>query len=533
MTASLKPTSTGGYTAAEIAAARIELAAIRQARDGVETFGQFVKRTAPQYWPVPPHLRVLYNLFQASRTRRIFATVSMPPRHGKTTTFRLGLSWRMLYDPACLNFYTTFGADLAEETGHETRKIILETLALKLSKAKKMDFGFAAGGGLKSTSVGGSITGRGCNGGIIINDDTVKGMEAANSKGERDRIWQWLRSDVLSRLEGGSSSIVCNTRWHEDDPIGRLQEDPLGYDWIHINLPAIHDGEFNPIDERDQPDRAVPLWEGIDANNPTREGAMAWYAQKRAAGEYEWWSLYQGVPRSKERRIFAMDPTRYELIDWRWTGKRGIVSLDPAATERTAADHTACAALAIDGIGDTSHLYVRKVSRAQMTVPNAARLAMVYQTVFKLPVAVESVGGFKAVPQMLRELAPKLRIEEIVPLGDKLTRAMPLSKLWQNGRVSVPIGEGDDHQLDAMLIAAWNKLVRHEALGKGAGWEVPPWPRDILMGMDWIDPYLAEMRKFSGLGDKEDDQVDATAHGFNRLYFGKVVDKTGYYEAVH
>lgn len=527
-----KPAGTGGYTENEIAAARAELAAIRQARDGVESFGQFVKRIAPQYWPVPPHLRVLYNLFQASRTRRVFATVSMPPRHGKTTTFRFGLAWRLLYDPACLNFYGTFGADLAEETGGATRKIALELLKLRLAKGKVLDWGLGAGGGLKSTSVGGSITGRGCNGGIIIADDTLKGMEAANSKGERDRIWQWLKSDVTSRLEGGSSMILCNTRWHEDDPIGRMQEDGLGYEWIHINLPAIHDGEYNPIDEREHPDKAVPLWLGVDSMNPTREGAMAWYRQKRAAGEYEWWSLYQGVPRAKERRIFALDPPRFELVDWRWAGKRGIISLDPAATEKTAADHTACGALAIEGIGTDTTLHVRKVSRAQMTVPNASRLALTYQHVFRLPVAVEAVGGFKAVPQMLVEMAPELRIEEIVPLGDKLTRALPLSKVWQRGGVQVPIG-GDDDQVDAMLIAAWNKIVKHEAKGKGRTWDPPPFPRDILLGTDWIDPFLAEMRKFSGLGDKEDDQVDMVAHGFNRLYFGKIVDKTRYYEAVH
>ena len=37
------------------------------------------------------------------------------------------------------------------------------------------------------------------------------------------------------------------------------------------------------------------------------------------------------------------------------------------------------------------------------------------------------------------------------------------------------------------------------------------------IGEEWVDPYVSEMLSFSGVKDAHDDQVDATAHGYNAL----------------
>lgn len=494
-----------------------ELEALKRAQYGVESMAAFVARTAPAYARVPEHLQCIYDLFEQSRQRPIYATVSMPPRHGKTETFRLGLAYRVACDPACLNVYATFGEDLAEQTGLKVRARV-QRLGIPLSSSKVLDWQTPLGGGVKSTSVGGSITGRGVNGGIIVVDDSVKGREAANSRRERDRIWDWLRSDVLSRLEGGGSIIICNTRWHEDDPIGRILEDDLGLPWRHINLPAVHDGHYRPVDERLYPEQAHPLWTEIDSMNPGRAGAMAWYAVKRRAGEHDWWSLYQGTPRSKELRMFALDPPRFELSGWRWEGKRGVITLDPAATEKTSADFTAIGANAMEGWGNDARMSLRKAARGQMTVPNAARLALTWQRVFRLPVAVEAVGGFKAIPQMIRETAPRIALIEAPARGDKVTRAIPLSKAWASGNVLVPLG-GDDRELDALLRRVWAQICAEQRVSF-------PYPVEAE-GTDWLDPYLDEMRKFTGLNDAHDDQVDMTAHGWNTLYREIPVSRTG------
>jgi predicted phage terminase large subunit-like protein len=100
----------------------------------------------------------------------------------------------------------------------------------------------------------------------------------------------------------------------------------------------------------------------------------------------------------------------------------------------------------------------------------------VTQTRRRLLLVCEAVAGFKAVPQMLRDIDPTLRIHEIAPSQDKFLRAQPLAAAWNDDRVLVP--------------------------------ENAP----------WVDEYLTEFEAFTGVDDDEDDQVDATAHLFNALY---------------
>lgn len=448
-------------------------------------FRDYVARVSPGFARVPPHLRQLYDVVQATRHRPMRVTLSVPPRHGKTVTLTHALAWRAIYTPSCLNVYATYNEDLAEHVSMAVRKQLLAQ-GWGLARGKVLDWQTQFGGGLKATSVGGGITGRGVNGGLIVVDDAVKGREAAESRRERERTWQWFRADIMSRLEGGASVIVVNTRWHEDDIIGRLQSDGLGEDWLHINLPAIGDAHGNPTDERLYPDLAQPLWQEIDALNPTWEGALAWYAKARARGEYDWWSLYQGVPRAREARMFALDPPRFEVPVWE--GKRGVIVLDPAATAKHTADYSALGAHAMAGYGPASVMDVMDVVRVQAQIPAVVRLAMEMQARYRLPVGVEAVGGFKAIPQMLREMEPRLRVIEINPLGDKRTRAIPFSDAWNAGRVRLPIAAR------------------------------------------WVGEYTAEVRAFTGNGDTHDDQVDMSAHAWNLLYRERPVQRTGWRE---
>jgi predicted phage terminase large subunit-like protein len=449
------------------------------------SFANFVAKVSPQYAVVPPHLQRLYELVQETKRRPVRVTLSIPPRHGKTVTLAHALAWRSIYTPSCLNVYATYNEDLAEHVSTAVRKMVTSS-GWSLARGKVLDWQTQFGGGLKATSVGGGITGRGVNGGLIVIDDAVKGREEAESLRSRDRTWNWFKDDVMSRAQGGASVIVVNTRWHEDDIIGRLQADGIGERWIHINLPAIGDEHGAPIDEKIHSELARPLWTGIDELNPTEAGSRAWYAKARARGEYGWWSLYQGVPRSLEARMFALDPPRFEAFVWE--GKRGCIVLDPAATANTNSDYSALGAHAMDGYAEQSKMSVVEVIRVQAQIPAVVRLAYQMQQRYRLPIGVESVGGFKAVPQMLREMEPKLKVIDIHPLGDKRTRAIPFSDAWQSGRVSCPLNA------------------------------------------TWVADYLAELRSFTGVGDLHDDQVDMSAHAWNLLYKEKPSQRSGWRE---
>jgi hypothetical protein len=76
-------------------------------------------------------------------------------------------------------------------------------------------------------------------GGALI-DDPIRSREDADSERMRDRIWDWYKSDLLTRLRPGGWAILIETRCHEDDLAGRtLTEMACGGErWEIVSLPA-------------------------------------------------------------------------------------------------------------------------------------------------------------------------------------------------------------------------------------------------------------------------------------------------------
>ncbi len=309
--------------------AAAELAALEAMQDSVETIEQFLARVVPKFSVIPEHLRPVFDLFELSRYQEVYATIAMPPRHGKTTSIALALAYRILYDPACLNFYATYGDNLSVATSRKIRKLArLAGVPLSKEVANVHEWETPWEGGLKATSVGGDVTGRGCNSGVIVADDIVKGRKQAESKGVRDDAWDWLRDDLMSRLEPGASLIVNATRWHEDDPIGRLKEDPLGLPWIHIELPAVRRADGSAGDERVDADCAA-LW-------PEGGYDLARLSRIRERSEHGWWSLYQQRPYPRGGGVFKRKWVHF--LDEAPPGGRLVRRWDLAAsTERDSA----------------------------------------------------------------------------------------------------------------------------------------------------------------------------------------------------
>lgn len=300
-----------------------ELEALERLQNNVETIDEFVARVTPRYAVIPWHLRQVYNLFELSRHQEVYATIAMPPRHGKTTSIALGLAWRTLYDPACLNFYATYGKNLSTSTSRKVRKLSrLAGVPLSREVKNMNEWETPWGGGLKATSLGGDVTGRGCNGGIVVGDDIIKGRKQAESKLVRDEAWDWLRDDLMSRLEPGASLFVNATRWHEDDPIGRLHEDPLGLPWIHIELPAVRDSAGLAADERETQDVRA-LWSGGGYD-------LERLARIRMRSEHGWWSLYQQKPYPRGGGMFKIAQVKF--LDEAPAGGRCVRKWDLAAS---------------------------------------------------------------------------------------------------------------------------------------------------------------------------------------------------------
>jgi hypothetical protein len=79
------------------------------------------------------------------------------------------------------------------------------------------------GGIMAFVGRGGTITGRG--GDVLIIDDPLKDRHEADSPTIRDLLWTWFTQVISSRMQDQSGRIMLiQTRWHQDDLIGRLTD---------------------------------------------------------------------------------------------------------------------------------------------------------------------------------------------------------------------------------------------------------------------------------------------------------------------
>jgi hypothetical protein len=151
-------------------------------------------------------------------------------------------------------------------------------------------------GGLLAVGIQGPLTGFGING-LAILDDPLKDRADAESQQIRDSIWDWILSVYATRLEKGSTPFVVATRWHQDDPSGRLLRGEMAEfpEWRHIHLRAI---------ETDDAGEEHALWPSMFSLEKLRAKRGPY------GGGKEWWSLYQGEPRPADGALFG--PATYE-----------------------------------------------------------------------------------------------------------------------------------------------------------------------------------------------------------------------------
>jgi predicted phage terminase large subunit-like protein len=213
--------------------------------------------------------------------------VQMPPRHGKSEYLSKYLPSHYLGTfPDRRVILTSYEAGFAAQWGRKARTLTEEfgndifgvKVASNSSAADRWDIE-GREGGMQTAGAGGAITGKGAD--LLIVDDPFKNWEEAMSPTIRDKVWDWWQSTAYTRLEPGGSAIVLQTRWHQDDLIGRLQKaQATGHEyaeqWEIVHFPAINeDGEA--------------LW-------PERYNINRLRQIEYAEGPYKWSCLYQQKP---------------------------------------------------------------------------------------------------------------------------------------------------------------------------------------------------------------------------------------------
>jgi hypothetical protein len=196
------------------------------------------------YEPAPHHRLLIDRLERVARGEIRRLAVFMPPGSAKSTYASVLFPPHVMASaPGRAILAASHTTELAEKWGRRARNLVAQhgaTLGIRLSDDNRAAgrWELDNGGEYYAAGVGAAIVGFRADGAVI--DDPIRSREDADSEGMRDKIWDWYKSDLLTRLRPGGFVILIQTRWHEDDLAGRIIADMArgGEAWDIVSLPA-------------------------------------------------------------------------------------------------------------------------------------------------------------------------------------------------------------------------------------------------------------------------------------------------------
>ena len=235
---------------------------------------------------------------------KVYVCISCPPQHGKSMSLTETLpSWFLGRNPDLRCITCSYNADIAEKFGDKPRQQVKnygkDIFGIEISESQdnKTIWNIKDHlGGMYSTGINGSLTSN--QGALIIVDDPIKNEIEADSQSIRDQIWANFSTSLWTRQRGaGCGIIVIQTRWHEDDLIGRILANDFDNQWVYINIPCVCEG-VDKILHRKVGETLCPEL-GFDAK---------WAENtKKLLGARRWNALYQGKPFVESGEILNRD----------------------------------------------------------------------------------------------------------------------------------------------------------------------------------------------------------------------------------
>jgi hypothetical protein len=191
---------------------------------------------------------IAWHLRQCAQGRINRLAINLPPRHLKSIAASVAFpAWLLGHDPTIRIICASYSENLAGKHALDCRAVMESDwyrrvfLDTRLSREKNAELNFVTTrhGFRYSTSVGGTLTGRGGN--FMIIDDPIK-PEDAMSDSRRSAVNEWFDRTLYSRLDNKRKDVIIliMQRLHIDDLTGHvLGKEP----WVHLNIPAIAEAE--------------------------------------------------------------------------------------------------------------------------------------------------------------------------------------------------------------------------------------------------------------------------------------------------
>ena len=388
-------------------------------------------------------ISVALEELEAGRIKRLI--INLPPRHGKTElASKKFVAWFVGKNPEKSVIFGTYNEKFSQDIGRAVRDIMLSPAyaqvfpeaVLKQDSKSSDRLETTKGGILAFVGRGGTTTGRG--GDLLVIDDPIKDRMEADSPTIRDSLWAWFTQVIASRLMDETGKILLiQTRWHQDDLIGRLTDPHNSYydpeeaaEWRIIDLPALaaDDGKdplHRPVGE--------PLW-------PGRFGKT--YLESLRRRDHRGFSaLYQGRPSPAGGTFFSVDwLSTYRPAELP-TSLRHYAASDHAVALKQGSDKTCLLMIGVDE-NDTIWVLPDMVWRqmnAEQTVESMLRMMKAHKPLFwwaERGHITKSIGPF--LRKRMLETSTFCSLIEMQPIADKQTRAQSIQGRLSMGKVRFP-----------------------------------------------------------------------------------------------
>lgn len=378
--------------------------------------------------------------------------IFLPPRSGKSILGARWLPfWWLTQHPRHAIVLTSYSADLASRHGAAARDLLAAYGAeygLHLgNQTNRNTWSTTSGGTVDAVGVGGPLTGKDMNLGII--DDPFKDREQADSPVIRAKVWDWYSAVFATRRQRGTRMCLINTRWHADDLCGRILKEQGrvedGGRWNVLHLPAIavsedHDRGFyaDPLGREPGQPLTHPDYEDSDIAGLTAHWAEA-HADSIAR---DWNSMFQGSPFDAKGALLTDDEIRAATVDNLPPARRTAVAVDPSGGGRDTAG-------IIAGIlGTDGRVYWTHDRTARMTSDKwSAAVCELAVEVDADRIVVEKNFGGDMCKTLVRQAWDQLQRDGKIPPGrlcplvhevtarkTKVLRAEPIAQAVKTGR---------------------------------------------------------------------------------------------------
>lgn len=458
----------------------------KAALEAADRFMPFIKFTSPdpehpndvtksKYKNARHHDAVARVIEEVENAKIPFLILVMPPRHGKSEQVSRKLpAWYVGRHPTENVVVGTYNDDFAADFGGEVRtlmqsaayKQIFPSVRLIRGGTAKDHLQTTAGGNLFFVGRGGSLTGRGSH--LLICDDLIKDDEEAKSPAIRDKAWNWFVKVAMTRRMGRKLVILTFTRWHADDPIGRLT-DPQNPHYSAklakkikiINLPAIAEDD-DPLGRK--PGEA--LWpDGPDKFD------LDFLEEQKSLDVAGFSALYQGRPNAADGDLFKREDVRYYTKDDLPEELRNYCSSDHAVGLKQKNDPSCLLGVSIDR---QNNIYLRECfwrrAKTDFIVERMIDMARDLKPLIwwaeKGHISM-SIGPF--LYKRMNERQTYINIREMTPSADKVTRAQSIAGRFAMGKVFFP--------KDVL----WTQRAVDELLGFPAGLH-----DDFVDALSWV-----------------------------------------------